>query len=220
MKDLRSVWTGYVAVALLLPLASCLAPDNAPQATPRSAESFGLRGPVDGETELITGSITPSAPLPAPVPQVSLSQAPAQSAVPFMGPDETVASASIAESLNTHPRFAIEMGFAPGDGATSLKAALAKALDDVPPSGQSGQYRLRGTVTVENTDTGDIRVRINWLLTRADGKEIGSVEQQSDTNPSDIAAYWGDFARSSAKPAVEGIYALLSTESRPKRNAS
>jgi len=211
LTDLRSILTGYVAVALLLPLASCLAPDNARlNARPvAAAEAFGLRGPVDGATEIITGSIAPAAPI-----------ALAQPDVPFMAPDEAVATESIAESLNKRPQFAIEMGFAPGDGASALKAALSEALARVPPSGLSGTYRLRGTVTVANTDTGATQVMINWLVARADGIEIGSVQQQSETNPSEIAAYWGDFARSSAQPAAEGIYALLSTEARPKRNAS
>ncbi|MES1990701.1 MAG: hypothetical protein V4441_07100 [Pseudomonadota bacterium] len=205
LTDFRPILTFYVAVALLLPLASCLAPDKTEPVAP---VVFGLRGPVDDDTnaEIITASIAPVAPVLPDVPSI--------------GPDETVASASIAESLNKHPQFDIDMSFAPGDGATSLKAALSAALAKAPPSGMSGKYRLRGTVAVANTDTGKARVTINWLVARADGRVIGSVDQQSDTHPSDIAAYWGDFALSSAKPAAEGIFALLSTEARLKRNAS
>ena len=117
-----------------------------------------------------------------------MSAAPAQPNVPFIGPDTSVATADIAESLNKRPQFDIDMSFAPGDGATSLKAALSEALSKAPPSGMSGNYRLRGTVTVQNTDTGEARVTVNWLVARADGREIGSVNQMSDTSPSGIAA--------------------------------
>lgn len=190
------------AAVILLPLSSCLAPEAVLQSTVKPSMPFGLRGAVYSNDVPVTAR----AALP---PEVT-----------SLGPDETVATASIAAVLSKRPEFEIEMSFAPGDGADALKAALTEALDKAAPAGQSGNYKLRGTVTVENTGSGEARVTINWKVARADGVEIGAVQQLSDTWPSEIAAYWGDFARSSAKPAAEGIYALLSTEARPKGNAS
>ncbi|MDO8288714.1 MAG: hypothetical protein Q7T44_05800 [Parvibaculum sp.] len=198
-KNLRHL----TAAAILLPLSSCLAPDAALHSAVKPTVPFGLRGAVYSN-DIATTTMPASA----------------KSEVPSLEPDETVATASIAAVLSKRPKFEIDMSFAPGDGADALKAALTEALDRAAPAGQSGNYKLRGIVTVENTGSGEARVTINWKVARADGVEIGAVQQLSDTWPSEIAAYWGDFARSSAKPAAEGIYALLSTEARPKGNAS
>jgi hypothetical protein len=127
----------------------------------------------------------------------------------MFGPDERIATTSLAAIMATHPDFDIVMGFAPGDGATALKAAMEDALMKAVPPGTFGHYRLAGHVELSTLDTGDTGITIEWRLATAKGQWLGSVTQKGATAPSRIATYWGDFAKSAAEPAAEGIRALI-----------
>lgn len=141
-------------------------------------------------------------------------------AVPALGPDDRVASASIAQALAVKPEFDIRMGFAPGDGATALSTALADALKEAAPEGIAGRFLVQGQVAISSTDTGDTGIALTWAVQRADGAPMGEVTQTTTTSPSKIASFWGDFARSAAGPAAKGIAALVSGQTRHDGNAS
>ena len=141
-------------------------------------------------------------------------------AVPSLGPDETVARDSIANVLSIRPQFDIHMGYAPGDGATALTSALKEALNETAPEGIAGRYRIDGHVDISSTETGDTGVALTWAVMRGDGAPMGEVTQTTTTSPSNIASFWGDFAKSAAGPAAKGIAALITVPSRQEGNAS
>lgn len=140
--------------------------------------------------------------------------------VPSVGPDEKVASASITKALAMRPQFDITMGFAPGDGATALSAALRQALNEAAPKGITDRFIVQGRVKISSTETGDTDVALTWAIRRADGALMGEVTQTTTTSPSKIASFWGDFAKSAADPAAKGIAALIAGQSRQQGNAS
>jgi hypothetical protein len=140
--------------------------------------------------------------------------------VPALGPDDEIASASIAAILAAKPVFEIAMGPAPGNGAEELKAELAKELARTAPAGDAARYRVRGDVTLSSTEGGDVGIAIRWQVASADGRPIGTVIQTQETAPSRIASYWGDLAKKAAAPAADGILAMLKPAPMFPGNAS
>lgn len=140
--------------------------------------------------------------------------------VPALGPDDEIASASIAAILAAKPAFEIAMGPAPGNGAEELKAELAKELARTAPAGDTARYRVRGDVTLSSTEGGDVGIAIRWQVASADGRPIGTVVQTQETAPSRIASYWGDLAKKAAAPAADGILAMLKPAPMFPGNAS
>jgi len=167
---------------------------------PAPAATFDLRGSLDEQPEI-----------PTPAENI---------AVPSLGPDEKVATNSIANALAIRPQFDIHMGFAPGDGAAALTTALKDALKETAPKGIAGRYRIDGHVDISSTETGDTGIALTWAVKRADGAPMGEVTQTTTTSPSKIASFWGDFAKSAATPAARGIAALIAAPSRQEGNAS
>lgn len=145
------------------------------------------------------------APLTPPAPATPKAPDP----VPSMGLDEAVATEIITASLATRPTFEIDVGFAPGDGAEALKTAMTQKLAQTAPAGFTGHYRLRGDVTIAGLNTGKAQVTIGWRLMRPNGLVIGEVRQSGEAVPSEIATYWGSFAKSAVEPAAKGINALI-----------
>lgn len=137
-----------------------------------------------------------------------------------LGPDETIAAASIAAIVAAKPMFEITIGPAPGDGAEALKAALEDQLAKMPPIGDAGHYDLRGEVAISSRDDGDVDIAIRWQLASADGRLVGAVTQKRAVAPSKIASYWGDLATAAAAPAASGILEMLKPASRLPGNAS
>jgi hypothetical protein len=191
------------AATALLALTGCI--DDAPPASPvampeassTNATGMGLRGAV------YQAEIPPPEPAPDPLPSPDIAS---------LGPDDLVATASIAASIAAHPDFDIEMGFAPGDGAEALKTAMTEALARALPGGMKGRYRLRGDVAIATLETGDTRVSITWRLTGLNGALIGEVRQTGSASAWDIASHWGDFARSAVEPAAKGISDLIAPQ--------
>lgn len=215
LTEQRGWRIGAAAALCLLALAACNAELGPTAEAPRAAS----RPEMIAET-----------PLPAPVVKLDLrgsldeaATSPAQAdaiAVPSLGPDEKVARDSIAKALSIRPQFDIHMGYAPGDGAAALAAALKEALNETAPKGIAGRYRIDGHVDISSTETGDTGVALTWAVKRDDGAPMGEVTQTTTTSPSKIASFWGDFAKSAAGPAAKGIAALIAAPSRQEGNAS
>lgn len=192
----------------LMTLASCLdhadiastasAPSSsapsapASLAAPISLAAIGLRGAVD------TRQAAAAKPFIL-----------ADDLVPSWGPDDDVATASIAASLSRQGRIKVEVGFAPGDGQTALREALTEALAARAPAGARLDMEVLGNISISTLETHETEVTLEWRVTRPDGSLLGAVTQTGATSPDRIAAYWGDFAKEAAAPAADGILALL-----------
>lgn len=206
------------AAIVLLGLAACA--DDATQSIPMPASfAEGVSGPA---TITPMGLGTPAGlHLRGSIANNDGPRAPIEAlSVPSLGPDDDVATASIAKVLAVKPDFDVTIGFAPGDGAQALSTAMQKALARSAPPGHAGHFHIRGEVTLSSTDKGDIGIAITWQVARADGAPIGTITQTSIVAPSKIAGIWGGFADSAVAPAAQGICALLSPVPQHKGNAS
>lgn len=109
---------------------------------------------------------------------------------------------------------------APGDGNGSLTRALMETLRlrgvEVTATDQNVTYFVSGGVTVTAVAGGE-RIDIVWGLLRADGQEVGTVDQSNVITPGTLDGAWGDVAYAIAEGAVDGILALLK---RPESGAA
>ena len=71
---------------------------------------------------------------------------------------------------------------APGDGSTSLTAAIQRELSSKgvpsPTRPTAGAYRVEGTVTVGQAKDGKQPIQIEWMVRDPQGKKLGTVSQK------------------------------------------
>ncbi len=105
-----------------------------------------------------------------------------------------------------------EIDSAPGDGRTSLAAAMRRALNGrgVPVVETSNGGELSVRCTVETTRAGGReRVEIRWAVIDARGAELGSIEQDNTIAPGTLDGAWGPIADAIAAAAADGLLDLL-----------
>jgi hypothetical protein len=102
---------------------------------------------------------------------------------------------------------------APGDGATSLKAALERSL-------RRAGYRVladlteeslvvSGAIRVQPAGSGQQRVSVVWSVLSSDGTELGQIEQENVIAAGLLDGPWGEIARQIAGAAIDGITEVL-----------
>jgi hypothetical protein len=102
---------------------------------------------------------------------------------------------------------------APGDGSTSLTAAIQRelagkgvAITDRPTS---VAYRVEGTVTVGQAKEGKQPIHIEWLVRDPQGKKLGTVSQKNEIPAGSLDGPWERTAEQAAGAAAQGIVKLL-----------
>jgi uncharacterized lipoprotein YmbA len=102
---------------------------------------------------------------------------------------------------------------APGDGSTSLTAAIQRelqtkgvALTDRPTP---ATYRVEGAVTLGASREGKQPIQIEWVVRDPNGKKLGTVSQKNDIPEGSLDGSWGQVANQAAGAAVQGILKLL-----------
>jgi hypothetical protein len=102
---------------------------------------------------------------------------------------------------------------APGDGSTSLAAAIQRelrtkgvALADRPTP---ASYRVEGAVTLGASREGKQPIQIEWVVKDPHGKKLGTVSQKNDIPEGSLDGSWGRVADQAASAAVQGILKLL-----------
>ena len=102
---------------------------------------------------------------------------------------------------------------APGDGSTSLTAAIQReltgkgvALADRPTS---NSYRVEGAVTVGQAKDGKQPIHIEWMVRDPQGKKLGTVSQKNEIPAGSLDGAWERTADQAAGAAVQGIVKLL-----------
>jgi hypothetical protein len=102
---------------------------------------------------------------------------------------------------------------APGDGSTSLTAAIQRelqskgiALADRP---SPASYRVEGAVTLGASREGKQPIQIEWVVKDPHGKKLGTVSQKNDIPEGSLDGSWGRVADQAASAAVQGILKLL-----------
>ncbi len=107
----------------------------------------------------------------------------------------------------------------PGDGATSLRAALEADLRaaDLPLTDQprGEDLLIRGTVALTPPKDGLQHVSLDWILVKAaDGTQIGHVAQESDIPAGSLDGPWGSVAEDISRAATAGLVDLLEQAGR------
>jgi hypothetical protein len=102
---------------------------------------------------------------------------------------------------------------APGDGATSLTAALQGELtkNGVPLTQQvsATSYRVEGVVKVGQPKDGKQPIQIDWNVKDPQGKKLGTVSQKNEIPEGSLDGTWGKTADAAAAAAAQGILKLL-----------
>ena len=105
------------------------------------------------------------------------------------------------------------VGGAPGNGNDLLMRAIGQALTraDVTVSGHlpADGHALQGEVTIERLDSGLDLVTVSWVVMDAQGRELGTVDQQNTVPPGYLDKNWGPVAAPIAEAAVDGVVALI-----------
>jgi len=102
---------------------------------------------------------------------------------------------------------------APGDGKTSLTAAIQRelqskgvALADRPTP---DSFRVEGIVTIGASNDGKQPIQIEWIVKNPQGKKLGTVSQKNEIPEGKLDGAWGGVADQAASAAVVGILKLL-----------
>jgi hypothetical protein len=117
-----------------------------------------------------------------------------------------------------------EVQGAPGDGDRALTRAMGAALQrtelTVAAPGAKGDYVLTGTVAVSPPDGQRQRVKVLWILARADGSEIGRINQENAVPAGSLDRAWGDVAYAVTGAAAPGVRRLVEEAQLPPANGS
>lgn len=102
---------------------------------------------------------------------------------------------------------------APGDGSTSLTAAIQRELTGkgvaLAERPTATAYRVEGTVTVGQAKEGKQPIHIEWLVRDPQGKKLGTVSQKNEIPEGSLDGPWERTADQAAGAAAQGIIKLL-----------
>jgi hypothetical protein len=102
---------------------------------------------------------------------------------------------------------------APGDGSTSLTAAIQRELQlkgvSLADRATPTTYRVEGGVTLGQAREGKQAIQIEWVVKDPQGKRLGTVSQKNDIPEGSLDGAWGKTADQAATAAVQGIFKLL-----------
>jgi hypothetical protein len=103
---------------------------------------------------------------------------------------------------------------APGDGGPALVRAMDFALRRAhvalaEKAGDKETLVLSGRVELSAPDAGRQQVKVRWVLSRADGGEVGQINQENAVPAGSLDGPWGDIAFAVANAAAPGVAALV-----------
>jgi hypothetical protein len=102
---------------------------------------------------------------------------------------------------------------APGDGKTSLTAAIQRELQGkgvvIADKSTASTYRVEGSVTLGAAKEGKQPIHIEWLVRDPQGKKLGTVSQKNEIPQGSLDGAWDKTAEQAASAAAQGIVKLL-----------
>ena len=102
---------------------------------------------------------------------------------------------------------------APGDGSTTLRAALQRELTRsgiaLTESPSPDTYTVEGKVAMGSGKDGKQPITIDWSVTDPSGKKLGTVSQKNEVPQGSLDGSWGKTADAAAAAAAQGIIKLL-----------
>ncbi|HEX3863855.1 MAG TPA: hypothetical protein VHY35_19405 [Stellaceae bacterium] len=134
--------------------------------------------------------------------------------------DEAPVEAKAPDQNSLRTRIAIgKITGAPGDGGSSLANAVGGVLRRqevaIADKGEKADLTLDGQVEVAPVKAGKQHVKIVWRMRRADGAEIGTVDQENDVPHDVLNGPWGDLAYNIAIAASDGLLQLVARGAPP-----
>ncbi|MBO0763736.1 MAG: hypothetical protein J2P50_03980 [Hyphomicrobiaceae bacterium] len=195
-------------------------PDPWGAITPAVAETVVDKATASFVAWLPNGNAAPSSPAVADagsrpasvgVPKAEAAPRPAAKKSPALASTQTT-TGSIARNGSVTAVVPSVTG-APGDGSTSLTAAIQRELQtkgvSLADGAKSGAYRVEGAVTLGSSREGKQAIQIEWVVRDPNGKKLGTVSQKNDIPEGSLDGPWGKVADQAAGAAVQGILKLL-----------
>jgi hypothetical protein len=107
---------------------------------------------------------------------------------------------------------------APGDGSSSLTAAIQRELTgrgvNVTDKVVTTAYRVEGSVSVGQPKEGKQSIHIEWQVKDPQGKKVGTVSQRNEIPEGSLDGAWGQTAEQAAGAAAQGIIKLLPQQAK------
>jgi hypothetical protein len=107
---------------------------------------------------------------------------------------------------------------APGDGSTSLTAAIQRELSGrgvtVTDKPIATAYRVEGSVAIGQPKDGKQSIHIEWQVKDPQGKKVGTVSQRNEIPEGSLDGAWGPTAEQAAGAAAQGIIKLLPQQAK------
>lgn len=184
-------------------------PANVPIAALPDALGPGI--PPPGDTEAGPPGTGPAPPA-EPATGEPASRSPATASPGTKGP--AVAAASTA------PRVFVSTVKAPSAaGSRAMTAAMRRALGVsqmvLVNHKEPGSYDVQGTVDLSPPEQGRQRIVIRWFVKRADGTQVGDLEQANSIAAGRLEGNWDKLAPLVTLAAVDSIIELISRD-RPE----
>jgi hypothetical protein len=105
---------------------------------------------------------------------------------------------------------------APGDGnrqlARNLRQQLPLVGEQVQASAAGADFVVQGEVTTAPGGGGSERIEIQWVVSDAQGREVGRIVQLNDVEPGSLDRYWGDVALVVAQEAAGGVRDVIANQ--------
>ena len=187
--------------------------------TPAIAQSVATKTVASFST-----SIASTAAIASAAPSAGQSAAPASPATPVLAAatPSDIATASKPASAQTTTgsigkstiaAVVPSVTGAPGDGSSTLAAALQKELSKngvaMADASTPQAYRVEGKVAVGADKDGKQPIQIDWVVKDAAGKKLGTVSQKNEIPQGSLDGAWGKTADAAAAAAAQGILKLI-----------
>lgn len=162
-------------------------------------------------------SSTPIASAQPPVVPVSAPAGPAsaQVASAVAGSTGSIAGGAASALLSVVPKVT----GAPGDGNTSLAAAMRRELEEKGvqfPAQAQNAYRVVGDVKIKPPKDGNQAISINWTISDPKGAYVAKITQNNDIPAGYLDKTWGQSAEDAAKAASVQIKEVITNHQSGK----
>ncbi len=102
---------------------------------------------------------------------------------------------------------------APGDGNTALaremRSALAKRGAVMQERAQDADFVVAGQVRAVAEKPGITRIELQWIVTDAQGRDVGHTVQLNDVPDDAVGGLWGEVATAAVQAVADGVRDLI-----------
>lgn len=183
----------------------------------KTATSLAAWLPTQSQVGAPIASAAPSgAGLPPIVPvSAQAGQLPTQVAGVASGSTGSIAGGAAGGLLSVAPK----VSGAPGDGNTSLAAAMRRELEEKGvqfPAQAQNAYRVIGDVKIKPPKDGNQAISINWTISDPKGAYVAKITQNNDIPAGYLDKNWGQSAEDAAKAASVQIKEVITNHQSGK----